>query len=343
MPKQLLALVALAIVFALPLRLSAADRATSLRVCVSTPDLKSLVEEIGGNKVTVITFAKGEQDPHNLEILPTFVKELGQSDLLVTVGNGLEDAWLPRLIKEAKPAKISNSQNGRLEIADGLRPLELPGNGAVAQSLHEGGNPHYLLDPLEGWRAARLIKDRLCAIRPEMKEEFTRNHSTWQTKLGVLLVGEECAKNDDVEKLLMLLEGKTADQVKSLLKEHSIGGWIAETLPYRGKTFVGDHDLWPYFARRFGLNILAYLEPSPGVPPTTKHLQSVIGKMKESQVNFILTAPYFEPRHAAFVAKNTKAAVVPMAHQTGARAGCETYLKMVSYNHQKLMEALRNK
>lgn len=103
---------------------------------------------------------------------------------------------------------------------------------------------------------------------------------------------------------------------------------------------MGDHDLWPYFARRFGLEILGYLEPSPGVPPTTKHLQELIGRMKEKDVKILLSNPYFDPQHGAFVSRATGAKIVPMAHQTGARPGTDTYLDLVKYNGARLLEAL---
>lgn len=104
---------------------------------------------------------------------------------------------------------------------------------------------------------------------------------------------------------------------------------------------VGDHDLWPYFARRYGLAILGYLEPSPGVPPTTKHLQSLVGRMRDRGVRVILSAPYFDARHARFTAEKSDARIIPMAHQTGGRPGTGDYFSMLRHNVEQLIEGLK--
>jgi ABC-type Zn uptake system ZnuABC Zn-binding protein ZnuA len=111
--------------------------------------------------------------------------------------------------------------------------------------------------------------------------------------------------------------------------------------PHRGAKVVGDHDLWPYFARRYGLEIVGYLEPSPGVPPTTKHLGELIAKMKDAGVRVVLTAPYFDQRHGRFVSERTGAKIVPMAHQSGGRPGTDDYLEMVKFNATQLANALK--
>jgi ABC-type Zn uptake system ZnuABC Zn-binding protein ZnuA len=79
------------------------------------------------------------------------------------------------------------------------------------------------------------------------------------------------------------------------------------------------------------------------VPPTTRHLKDLIGRMQAGKVGVILSSPYFERRHAEFVARATGGRVVPMVHQTGARPGAETYLEMVAYNGRQLLEALAAK
>jgi ABC-type Zn uptake system ZnuABC Zn-binding protein ZnuA len=111
--------------------------------------------------------------------------------------------------------------------------------------------------------------------------------------------------------------------------------------PYHGAKAVADHPMWTYFARRFGLAMVGYLEPKPGVPPTTKHLQEIIDMMKADHVRLILAAAYYDPRHAEFVASQTGATVVRMANQAGARPGTDDYLAMVNYNVDQLVAALR--
>jgi zinc/manganese transport system substrate-binding protein len=87
--------------------------------------------------------------------------------------------------------------------------------------------------------------------------------------------------------------------------------------------------------------VVAFLEPKPGLPPTTKHLNEVIELMREQRIRLALANPYFDPRAAQLVAQQTGARIVKMAHQVGARPGTDEYLQMVDYNVRQLAAALR--
>lgn len=311
-----------------------------LRVVSSTTDLDSLVRLVGGPRVTAFSLATGKQDPHEIELKPNFIRELDRADLFLQVGLGIENAWLERLMQAVKNPAVKPGQPGNLNLGRGVRLLEGEEAAGIPGSFHEEGNPHYFLDPVEGLRAAGEIRDKLSALRPGWKEEFAKRYQEFRLALGTWLVGAECAKDDDVAALAVQFEQAEGDALKALLEEHQLGGHLAALAPHRGRKIVGDHDLWPYFARRFGLEILGYLEPSPGVPPTTKHLQELIGRMKEQDVKIILSNPYFDPQHATFVSRATGAQIVPMAHQPGARRGTDTYLDMVKHNGARLLEAL---
>jgi ABC-type Zn uptake system ZnuABC Zn-binding protein ZnuA len=112
-------------------------------------------------------------------------------------------------------------------------------------------------------------------------------------------------------------------------------------LPYRGSKVVGDHNLWPYLGRRFGISLVGFLEPKPGISPTTKHLQALVEMMKAEKVKVVLASPYFEIRHAQFVSKNTGAKIVPLAHQVGSRPRTDSYILMIDYNVRELAQALK--
>ena len=318
--------------------------AEQLRVCASTTDLDSLARSIGGARVQTFCFSKGTEDPHEIEIKPSFAKELNRADLYLQVGQGIENAWLEKLMRSVSGDAVKPGKKGNLNLGRHVRPLEGEAGKNAPNSFHEDGNPHYFLDPIEGLRAAREIRDKLTELRPEWKAEFVANHDKFRQRLAVALVGEECAKKDNVEKLALEFEKlKDAAAVKEFLTHHQVGGWLGAFAAHRGRSIVGDHDLWYFFARRFGLEVLGYLEPSPGVPPTTKHLQELVAKMKAKQVRVILTAPYFEQRFVEFAAKQSGAAPVRMAHQAGARAATDDYFQMLKHNAEQLLAALNSK
>ena len=319
--------------------LSAAD-SKGLLVCVSTPDVESLVREIGGDRVRVVSFSSGPEDPHEIELKPSYVKALNQADLYVQVGLGIENAWLKGLFNTVKSDAVKPGGAGNLNLGAGVTPLEGEQGKAIPESYHEEGNPHYLLDPLEGYKAARAIARKLGELQPNQTRNFNARLDKFREKLATALLGAECAEDDPVEVAQEFAEAAVRGKLDALLRKHEIGGWLKRSLPFRGTSIVGDHDLWPYFARRYGLEILGYLEPSPGVPPTTRHLRKMIGEMKAKDVKVILTAPYFDPKHARFVNRNTGAVVVPTVHQTGGRPGTGTYLEMLEHNFNAVFSAL---
>jgi ABC-type Zn uptake system ZnuABC Zn-binding protein ZnuA len=325
---------------------SAQGDALPLRVAVTVPDLGSLVREIGGDQVAVTVFAKGTEDPHFVEAKPSFIKTLSEADLFVEGGMEGEMGWAPVLLQNARNAKVLPGARGFLDASTVISPLEVP-SGPVDRSMgdvHPAGNPHYLVDPISGLRVARLIRDKLIELRPERQKVFDERYNNFRQRLGASLVGDALARKYDVEKLALLFEaGKLSDFLKSQGEESLLGGWFALMLPYRGAKVVADHNTWPYFARRFGITVIGFLEPKPGLPPTTKHLNELIESMRAQGVKVILANAYFDPRFAQFVAERTGAQVVSMAHQVGARAGTNDYISMIDYDVRQLAGALRGR
>ena len=326
---------------------STASVVQAQQVCATVTELGSLLHEIGGDKVTVTVFAKGTEDPHFVEPKPSFIKALSQADMFVVVGMSLEAAWLAPLLQNCRNPRVQPGGTGYLDVSTCIQPLEVP-TGRVDRSMgdvHPNGNPHFLSDPLNGLKVARLICDKLRELRPNQKSYYEERYASFSEKVSQLLVGEELLKiykQEDVPKLAVLFErGKLEAFLKSQGHESMLGGWLGVLQPYYGTKVVDDHNIWPYFARRFGLRVMAHLEPKPGVPPTTSKLAAVVELMRTEKVPIVLASAYFDPRHAQFVAGQTGAKVLSMAHQAGARPGTESYLAMVDHNVRQLAEALK--
>ncbi len=323
-----------------------------VEVCATIPDLADLAREVGGDQVAVTAFTKGVQDPHFLEARPSFIKSLNQADLYVQVGLELEIGWAPRLLGSARNPRVIFGSSGFVDGATAISPLEVP-VGQVDRSMgdvHALGNPHYLLDPLSGLKVARLIRDRLAALRPAKTSYFEDRYSGFTRRLATRLLGEELVKqyrDDEISKLLLLLERGGLARFTSFLDGQAqkalLGGWLGLALPHAGTKVAADHNLWPYFAERFGLKVIGFLEPKPGITPTTRHLTELIERMKEEKVRAIFMAPYFSARYADLVTRSTGAAIVPMAHQVEARPGCDSYLDMIDYNVRQVVAALESR
>ncbi|HSP98256.1 MAG TPA: metal ABC transporter substrate-binding protein [Candidatus Dormibacteraeota bacterium] len=318
--------------------------AEPLKVVATVPELGALVRAIGGDQVAVTVLAKPTEDPHFVEAKPSSVKALSEADLYVQVGLELEIGYAPVLLTGARNVNILAGQKGYVDASVAITPLDVP-VVAIDRSMgdvHPVGSPHYLLDPIDGLKVAALLRDALTGLRPADGATFAANYDAFRRQLGDDLVGPTLAKKYDVEKLATLFEyGKLVPFLEQQGEANQLGGWLGALAPYRGTKAVDDHPTWTYFARRFGIEIVGHLEPKPGVPPTTKHLQEVVDLIKADHVPLLLATAYYDPRHADFVAAQTGAKVVRMANQAGSRPGTDDYLAMVNYNVEQLVAALR--
>lgn len=316
-----------------------------LRVCATTPDLGALCKAIGGELVQVTTFVLGPQDPHFIEARPSMIRELNRADALVEVGLELEIGWLPLLVDNARNSKVLLGAPGRIDASTVVERLGVPATdfNRASGDVHPGGNPHFVCDPVCGLRVAALLRDRLAALRPEQKGAFGEKFERFRQELCAAMVGPELASlyGYDVEQLGVLF---AHDRLAAVLQAQGdtakLGGWFAAMQPYRGSKVVADHDLWPYFADRFGLHVVGFFEPKPGIAPTTAHLEDLIKRMRAEQVRVILSSPYFAPQHAEFVARATGAKIAAMANQVGSRDDAGDYIACVGHNVSAVVGAL---
>jgi ABC-type Zn uptake system ZnuABC Zn-binding protein ZnuA len=247
-------------------------------------------------------------------------------------------------LRGARNAKVQPGAPGHLDASQAIQAIEIP-TATVDRSqgdVHPLGNPHYMSDPVNGLKVARLIRDRLAAIRPEKKELFEQRLEDFRKRLGIALIGEKLAGMYDVEKLMQLEDrGGLDDFLKKQNQSELLGGWLGKMRPYRGTPVVDDHPLWSYFARRFGLEIVGHMEPKPGLNPTTRHLKVLVTLIRQKDVKAVLSSPFFDEAHAAFLTQNTGARSVVLAHQVQALPEADQYISMFDHNIDELIEALQ--
>jgi zinc/manganese transport system substrate-binding protein len=281
-----------------------------MKVIATTPDLGSIAEAIGGDKVEVTTLARPTEDPHFVDAKPSFIVKLNRADALVEGGAELEIGWLPRLLDDARNSKLQPGAPAHISASQGIQLLEIPATLDRSKGdIHAAGNPHFMTDPVNGKIVAQHVADSLCALDTKSSETYKANLKKFTDELD--------AKMAEWEKLLA---------------------------PYKGKEIVAYHDSWPYFAKRFGLNIDMFLEPKPGIPPTPSHLAEVIMKMKENKDRVIIVDPYQNRKTADTVARNTDATVVPVTQFPGGVKGTEGgYIQMMDYLVKSISAALGEK
>src|SRR3954471_6593231 len=221
--------------------------ANKLNIITATSDLASLTQEVGGDRVQVESIAKGYQDPHFVEAKPSFLLKLRRADLLITVGLELEIGWLPPLVTQSGNPKIQPGASGYLDASQFAEVMEIP-QGQVTRAMgdvHPLGNPHYWMDPDNGRRVAKGIATKLGQMQPADAQYFMQRF-------------------DDFSKRLTEAEKRWDEQMK----------------PLRNIKVVTYHRSFPNLAKHFGMNVIGYVEPRPGIPPTPQHTIDVIQTMK---------------------------------------------------------------
>src|SRR5215510_15097887 len=156
-----------------------------LNVVATTEDLAAIGREIGGNRISIESIARGYQDPHFVEAKPSFILKLQRADLLVVVGRELEIGWLPPLITQSRNGKIQPGADGYLDASLQARILDIP-TGQVTRAMgdvHPLGNPHYWLDPENGKRIAKDIADKLSQLRPNDRSVFDAKLADFTARL----------------------------------------------------------------------------------------------------------------------------------------------------------------
>ena len=279
-----------------------------LNVVTTTEDLAAIAREVGGDKIKAESLSRGYQDPHFVEAKPSFVLKLNKADLLVAVGRELELGWLPPLVTQSRNARIQPGANGYLDASLTARILEIP-TGQITRAMgdvHPMGNPHYWLDPSNGRRVAKAISEKLSALRRDDAAYFAQREA-------------------DFEKRLAAAEKR----------------WDAVMAPYKGIKVVTYHRSWPNFAERFGLNVIGYVEPRPGIPPSPSHTLDLIQEMKRQNVKLILVEPYFDLKTPNAVARETGAKVVVLLPSVGGEKGVDDYIKLFDYDVDKLVSAIK--
>ena len=278
-----------------------------LRVVTTLTDLKSITESIGGDKVDVFAIATGFQNPHFIDPKPSYILKLSKADMFVTIGLDLETGWVPPLLNSARNANVLKGAPGYVDASENVPLLQVPTSVNRGEGdIHIYGNPHYWLDPAIGKIIAENICDGLTRLDRE-NETFYRGNLK-----------------------------KFNDGIDAKMKE-----WTTAMLPFKGTKIIAYHNEWVYFEHRFGLKIMDFLEPKPGIPPSPSQLAKVINEMKRDNMKIIISSPYFTSESADLVARNVGGKVVTLATSVGADASIKTYFDLFDHNVGKMVDALK--
>jgi len=282
--------------------------ASKLKVLTTTEDLAALTREVAGDRVEVEAIARGYQDPHFVEAKPSFILKLSRADLLILVGLQLEIGWLPPLITQSRNGRVQLGSPGYLDVSQFCEVLEIP-TVQVTRAMgdvHPLGNPHYWLNPANGHRVGDALRQKLTELRPADAAYFQQRFDDFSRRLA------------EAEKR-----------------------WDAKMAPYRGRKVVTYHRSWPNFTQRFGLDVVGFVEPKPGIPPSPSHTLELINYMRQERIKLILVEPYFDLKTPKAVARETGAEVVVLLPSVGGEKEVTDYFQLFDYDLDLLVAAFQ--
>jgi ABC-type Zn uptake system ZnuABC Zn-binding protein ZnuA len=285
---------------------AAAPASAAVRVVAATADLAALAAAIGGDLVEVESIVPPGSDPEAFEPRPGDLEKVRRADVLVRVGLGY-DYWLDRLIAQIGDKRLMRGGESYVDASAGIPLLEIRGQNVVNKGGHAHGvaNPHYWLDPANARIVTAGIADALARRTPADAPRVVANRERFVAGLDAALER-----------------------------------WTARLAPFAGVKLIAYHNSWPYFARRFRLDIVDFIEPKPGVAPSPAHLAKLIAAGRRANVRAIVHEPYEPEDSSRLVAQKLDVPFVLLATSVGSVAGVNDYLGLFEHNTAVLAKAL---
>jgi ABC-type Zn uptake system ZnuABC Zn-binding protein ZnuA len=289
-------------VLALLMALLPATASAKVNVITSITPLRSLVESVGGDLVHVESIGRGDEDPHFVEVRPSFIMKIAKAKLYVSIGMSL-DFWAKPLIENAR-----NPDLVFVNASTGIHVLGLPTERVSPKlgDVHPQGNPHFWMDPYNIPVAVKNILSGLVKVDPAHADAYKKN----------------------AEAFLAALKSKTQ-------------GWLKAMAPYKGTKVITYHESWEYFADRFGLQLVGEEEPKPGIPPSGSHTQAIIQIVKSQKVPLIVQENYYSTSTSQMIAANTGAKVVVIPQLCDGAPGTSSYIDLIDYDVNHIVDALK--
>ena len=284
-----------------------AEAKPALKVVTSTTDLHDIAHAVGGERISAISISEGRQDPHFVEAKPSFILRMRDADVFAFVGLDLEAGWMPLLLDGARNPKIRKGGSGHLDVSTAIPVLDVDRNADRSKGdVHPLGNPHYWLDPENGKRIARLFAQKFTELDRAGASAYAANLRAFEAKLDA-----------------------------------AARGWAPTLASIKGKPVVAYHTSWRYLAAYTGMNIVGFMEPKPGVPPSPSHLAGLVATIKRTGAKAIVMEPFYDRKMADFVARKTGVKVLVLPPSVEGTKDVPDYVSLIRHNVTQLAAAVR--
>jgi zinc/manganese transport system substrate-binding protein len=257
--------------------------ANALNVFSCEPEWAALVEELAGDEVVLTVATTAFQDPHMLQARPSLIAGARNADLLICTGADLEIGWLPLLLRRAGNPAIQPGSPGHFMAADHVRRIEIPASVDRSQGdVHPQGNPHIHLHPRNIERVAEALAERLAELD-------AANAATYRANAADFLARWSEAR----------------------------GRWAERAAALAGMRLVSHHRSFSYLADWLKLDIVATLEPKPGIPPSGAQLSRLLEQLTPAPPAGIIRAQFENEKPAHWLSDRLNIPVIEMAFTVG--------------------------
>ncbi len=264
-----------------------------VNVVATLPWIGSVARDLGKDKINVTVLVKPSQDAHMIEAKPSMILAARKADILMYDGLDLEIGYLPLVIESSKNPKLMPGKNGNFDCSQFVTVVEKP--TTVDRSMgdvHPLGNPHYHYSPSNILRVAEGMARLLAEADKANADFYLANYKAF------------------------------AERMKEKEKQ-----WHA--LPLKGKKFVAYHKYFEYLAAEFGFQIVSYVEPKPGIPPSAAHVEELVQDMKNTKPAGILITPAYNLHEAEFLSAKTGVKVIVLPHDVGSMPGTDDWFSFM--------------
>jgi zinc/manganese transport system substrate-binding protein len=325
---------------------SASAQTKKITVVCTLPTLKALTEEVGGERVDVVSLARGDQDPHFVTPTPVLMRRTRDATLFVENGFSLE-LWADEVVNGSGNSKIARGSPGRVVASTGIAALEIPSVlSREMGDIHPQGNPHVWLDPLRAKQEADNIADALKRVDPAGAAYYDQRKADFDKRIDNAMFGEELVKLVGIQKLTRLVQG---GELQSFLETTKIGGqplsakaggWVKQAQPLNGVKALEFHKVWVYFARAFGMQIVGTIEERPGIPPGPQHVRQITDQIKSDKIPLILVDNFYDPALPNNISRETGAKVAILPNQVEGEPDVKTYFALIDHLIKSMTSAL---
>lgn len=276
------------------------------QVLTTTMDLADIIKKIGGDHVSVESFARGDQDLHRIPAQPKHLLKLNHADGLFEMGLDMEHAWLPALLEATRNDKVRPGGAGFFNMSAGLKPLEVPTSldRSGGTDFHPRGNPHYNLSIAGGKLIAKNALTALKQLHPNGAADFKKNYDSF-----------------------------IAEVDKRAVEWRKVGASL------KGKKFVSRHSVWVYLAREFEFEIVGDIEPKPGIEPTPTHTVEIKNIIKSQHVTAVVVPPYLADGLSRAIADETGVPLVVLPIGVTGSAPAQTWIDLMDHLVRTLSDA----